>query len=78
MSTDQPARPALPDDRVSRNKKITDPDNWKATGLARIEESGNVIACSCGWAKVHPRERVRGDSAERHVKKRHGGRSIWM
>lgn len=71
-------RPALPEDRVSRNRSLSDPSTWKPTSMASIQESGNVITCSCGAAKVHPREKVRGDWAEKHIEKRHQGRGIWL
>lgn len=67
----------VPDEKVSRNKPISEPAEWKPGGIARISESDNAIACSCGWAKVHPREKVRGDAAQRHLDKRHDGQGLW-
>lgn len=48
------------------------------TTLARVVQREGYAECSCGWAKVHKRDKVVGDAAERHVNKAHGGRAIWM
>lgn len=68
----------LPDGRVSRNTPVSKPVPSRQGGMARIQEGEGVISCSCGAAKIHNREKVRGDWAERHVDKKHGGRSIWL
>lgn len=46
--------------------------------MACITLEPGIVSCSCGWAKAHPREKILGDSAERHVDKKHQGRALWM
>lgn len=73
------ARPALPENRVSRNAKISDPSKAREVRIAILTESDKHIECSCrGFVKVHPRSKVRGDSAQRHIDKKHGGQALWM
>lgn len=56
-------------------KRLT-PAQWKPQSLARISTSEYGSVCSCGWATKHPREKVREDSVDRHVAKRHNGKAI--
>lgn len=44
-----------------------------------ISTEGSTTACSCGgWAKTHPRQKVREDAADRHLDRKHGGRGLWL
>lgn len=48
-------------------------------GLARIsQDERGAVACSCGWLKIHARQKVREDAAERHLNRKHGGMGIWL
>lgn len=60
---------------MSRERK-TKPEDWTEVRLARISYSGASAACSCGWSVSHAREKVREDSIDRHLDKRHNGRGI--
>ena len=68
--------------REDRFQKLSAPDPELQNSMARItsyvHEDPSRILCSCGWAYRHPRTKVRENAAERHVNKRHGGRSIWF
>lgn len=50
----------------------------REVGMARITSDEALTQCSCGWAKIHTRRKVRDDAAERHVSRRHEGRALWM
>lgn len=58
--------------------KSPGPEQWEKLGIARITEDAPFIGCSCGWTAQHRRDRIRGDKAERHVNKRHGGQAMWF
>lgn len=48
-------------------------------GIAMItDDPAGAIVCNCGWAKAHRRKKVREDSAERHLKSKHGGIGVWL
>lgn len=71
-------RPALPADKVSRNRKAEPKCDGRA-GLLRVTSGDGVTQITCGWFKVHPRRKVREDSAERHLAKHHlGGQALWL
>ena len=53
------------------------PDKWKSPRIARISYSENGGAsCSCGWSTRNVREKVREDSIDRHLNKRHQGKGF--
>lgn len=54
--------------------------NPKKKGMAFIRQThDDALTCSCGWMKIHPREKVREDAADRHIAgKKHGGLGVRM
>lgn len=48
----------------------------KEVGLAVISYEGEAAACSCGWVVRARREKVREDSVDRHLNRKHDGRGI--
>lgn len=46
--------------------------------MVRIASEHGIITCSCGWQRVHTREKVREDAAEKHVTKKHNGKAFWL
>ena len=59
--------------------QVTQPRRAGKTSLGVITENENGLACSCGgFATSHPRAKVRGDKAERHLNKVHNGQGMWI
>lgn len=51
----------------------------KRVAFPIIRDTGVSTICTCGWvSKASSREKVRGDRAEAHLKKNHGGNGAWM
>lgn len=58
-------------------QKRAKPEDAKPVGLAVIRTEGITATCSCkGWSRTHARDKVREDSIDRHLAKRHNGRGI--
>lgn len=71
------SRPALPERRVSRNRKVG-AGKRREVAMAIIKREGALASCSCGWAGVHPRPKARDNKAQRHLDKRHNGEGLWF
>lgn len=63
-----------PQDRVSGNA----PKTWSNPRIPVIKDAYGLITCSCGWFKVHDRQKVREERAQAHLDKRHEGTGAWM
>ncbi len=50
----------------------------KDVAMPRVHDESGVITITCGWAKAHTRRKVREDAAERHLKRKHNGRGLWL
>lgn len=71
------SRPALPARKVSRNRKVGQ-GKQQPVKVAIIRFDDGLITCSCGWAAVHQRNKVREEKAQRHLDKRHKGEGMWL
>ena len=61
--------------REGFQKPLSEPGK-RDVRLARISYRGDGVVCSCGWAFVHTREKVREDAVDRHLARRHGKRGL--
>lgn len=71
-------KPTLPAGKVSRNTKIA-PKCDGRMGMLIVSSMEGGTQINCGWFKIHPRRKVREDSAQHHLDKHHyGGQAIWL
>lgn len=72
------ARPT-PKDRQPKAAPACDGSSMIRISEEVDPETGyGLITSSCGWSKFHKRAKTRGDAAEAHAAKRHGGRALWF
>lgn len=68
-------KPTLPSNRVSRNPKAPP---IKSVRMAIIHVEAGYVTCNCNWSKVHHRDKVLTEAAQRHLDKKHGGQGLWL
>jgi len=59
-------------------QKPLSPEACSPVKVPVLRTNGETITVNCGWAKQHPRKKVREDAAQRHLDKKHGGRGMWL